>query len=294
MPSAPRSASLAKRGAPPPGGGGAGAAAWPAGGAGFLPRFSLLDHLFIIRALALRDLKIRHRKTGRLGFLVEFVMPLIVILIHYYVFIILNHYMPAGIPVELYVMGGFNTWFVYKYTATRRTNSGERGPGAIFMPGVTPMHVLAAAAAWEAAVGVLILFVGLALSEAIFGDIQLPNIPLILVVFSLTAVVGTGSRLIFEALSGIWPVVKGIKKAIIFGIFLTSGIYFSASSNSPDLLKEYSWYNPLLHLIEYQRHAIFPGYPIARVTLLYPIACAFGLTLIGLMLRRWLHPWAHD
>jgi capsular polysaccharide transport system permease protein len=131
-------------------------------------------------------------------------------------------------------------------------------------------------------------------SLAIFGDMPLPDVPLSLLVFFITVALGTGSRLVFEALSGVWPLVKGIKKAIVFGIFLTSGIYFSASESSSDILKEYSWYNPMLHLIEYQRHAIFPGYPIARVTLCYPAAWALGLILIGLMLRRWLQPWAHD
>ena len=39
------------------------------------------------------------------------------------------------------------------------------------------------------------------------------------------------------------------------------------------------------------RHALFPGYPTAMVTLEYPIACAGVLLLTGLIMDRWVERW---
>ena len=162
------------------------------------------------------------------------------------------------------------------------------------LPGVTPMHFLIAAAVWECAAMISLLLAGLVVSALLCGGGIVPNLAESIVIFPIAALLGTGSRLIFEALTRVWSSMRDIKKPLVWLLFITSGIYFSASGNTYDLLKEFSWYNPLLHLIEIERYALYPGYPIARVTLLYPTAWAFGLIFVGLMLDRCLSPRTHD
>jgi capsular polysaccharide transport system permease protein len=258
--------------------------------ADMLPRFGLLDHLFIVRALILRDIKFRHFKT-RLGFIVELIQPIVVIVVHYYVFKVLGRVMPAKIPVELFILAAFPVWFVYSHTARRNSRREER-PGGMLIPGVTQIHFLVAAAAWECAVNILIMFGGLALSELLLGDEPVPNVLAGILIFPVMAVLGTGSRLIFEAFGDVWPIVQDLKRPLTWLLFITSGIYFvQTGHNSLNLLTEFSWYNPLLHCIESERHALYPGYPVAGVTLLYPIAWGLGLTFLGLMLNRSLPRW---
>jgi ABC-type polysaccharide/polyol phosphate export permease len=256
----------------------------------FFPRFSLLDHLFIIRALVLRDLRVKFQKL-RIGFMIEFLQPLVVIILHYYVFVVLGKFMPGEIPVELYVLGGFTTWFTFRNVAKRTSRTDGRP--VVFIPGVTPkeFHYLAAGMTWEMTANILLLYLGLALSEMIFGDIPLPNVPASMLVFFIAALLGNGARVVFDALIEVWPIVKGLKKAILFLLFITSGIYFSLQQTARDALQYFAWYNPLDHIIESQRCALYAGYPAARVTLLYPTAWGLGLTLVGLMLQRCLPRW---
>jgi ABC-type polysaccharide/polyol phosphate export permease len=262
----------------------------PSPGANFFPQFSPLDHLFIMRALVLRELSIRYQKL-RIGFMIEFLQPLVVIFLHYYVFLVLNKFMPGEIPVEIYVLGGFTTWFTVR-DITKRTSRTDGRP-ALLIPGVTPkeFHYLGAAMAWHVTANVSLLYLGLALSELVFGDEPFPNFPASMLVFALAALLGTGARLVFDALIEVWPIVKGVKKAIIFLAFITSGIYFSLQQTARDALQEVAWYNPLDHLLESQRCALYPGYPVAHVTLLYPTAWGLGLTLVGLALKRCLPRW---
>jgi len=74
---------------------------------------------------------------------------------------------------------------------------------------------------------------------------------------------------------------------------MTSGIYFSAS-RIDGALAPFALYNPALHLLEFQRHALFPGYPIAMVSMVYPSACALVLLFSGLIIDRWVERWTSD
>lgn len=287
---AKRIAAAFVKGQPGPAGGGARLGPLSSASADFFPEFTLLDHLFIIRALVLRDLRLKFQKL-RIGFMIEFLQPLVVIILHYYVFLVLNKFMPGNIPVELFVLGGFTTWFTFR-NITKRTTRADGRP-LMLIPRSTPKeyHFLAAAMAWEVTANFSLLYVGLGLSEMLFGDEPVPNIPKSMLVFSIAALLGTGTRVWFDALSETWPIVKGFKKAILFLLFITSGIYFSLQSTARDALQEFAWYNPLDHLIESQRCALYAGYPVDRVTLLYPAAWGLGLLLVGLALKRCLPRW---
>ncbi|HTJ63337.1 MAG TPA: hypothetical protein VL899_05960 [Alphaproteobacteria bacterium] len=254
--------------------------------------FGGIDHLFILRALILRDLTTRHQKVGKVGFFVEFIMPTVVILLHYYVFLSLGRYMPASIPVELYVLGGFPVWFTVRNTASKVTKHGEGGTGVILLPGISRVHFLLAGAIWECAAMTLLTYGGLLIVELLGGDEPLPNVLESVPIFAIAALIGTGARLVFEAIGSVWPLFKGIQKVLLFMTFLTSGIYYTGQPNAAeDILTEISWYNPLIHLINSQRHALWPGFPISQVNLMYSIAWGVALMFIGLSMNRWLKPW---
>jgi ABC-type polysaccharide/polyol phosphate export permease len=76
-------------------------------------------------------------------------------------------------------------------------------------------------------------------------------------------------------------------------LFITAGVYFSAI-NLHRALGYWVLYNPLIHLLEQARQALYPGYPVFEVSLWYPLAWAFGLTLAGLVLNRYSKRWKKD
>ena len=66
---------------------------------------------------------------------------------------------------------------------------------------------------------------------------------------------------------------------------MTAGLYFSLSLTPPEIAAWF-WYNPLIHLLDYERHAFDPGYPVALLDLRYPAVVAAGTLLFGLLVHR--------
>lgn len=67
-------------------------------------------------------------------------------------------------------------------------------------------------------------------------------------------------------------------------IFVTGGVFFSMGDIKPILF--IMTYNPLLHLIEYQRHALYKGYPVLLASWIYPLETATFMLFVGLMMQR--------
>jgi capsular polysaccharide transport system permease protein len=252
-----------------------------------LPQIDLLDHLLIIRALILRGLRLRYHDS-QIGFFSDFLRPIVVIIAHYYFFLVINKRMPSNIPIELFVIGGFSVWFGFNYTVSGAINGARWPGGAILIPGVTRMHLRLARSSW-ALLSNLFFCIAFVIPLKLYGDpIGLPDIPLTALIFALTGILGFGFGLVMEGLGQIWAIAQPIEKIFTWSLYVTSGLYFSIAKTST-LLGEIFWYNPVLHLIEYQRHAFDYGYPIGLVTLFYPAGWGFGLLLLGLMINRCVH-----
>ena len=246
-----------------------------------------LDHLLILRALMLRDVKLRSQKMGALGPAMELLMPIVVMALHYFIFVALKRGMPAHIPVEYYVLAGFTTWFAFRNPSARPIR-GEDDVGPTMLPGVTRLHFLAAGVVWECALSLFLLYAGLVLSTCLLGSSTYPNVLQNLFVFIVAAVLGIGYRLTFDAIGYLWMPAKAVKKPLTWFMFLTSGIYFTAQSQEQNILTECAAYNPLMYLIEPQRQALWPEYPVFQVNLVYPCCCAVGLIALGWILKRQL------
>ena len=252
------------------------------------PRFTPTDHLFIIRALILRNLKLRYQET-RIGFLSEFFVPIGIMAMHFYAFTLMGRFMPAGIPVELFVLAGFTTWFTLSHAA-RGSMLSRRNRIPQIVGGVTHLHSLIAAAAWEFLSFTALCFVSILMLKLLGRTEPFPNVPLSVFVYVIAAAIGLGMRMILDSLGELFSLISHLRVAIFWLTFLTSGIYFSAC-RIDGALAPFALYNPTLHLLEFQRHALFPGYPTAMVTLEYPIACAGVLLLTGLIMDRWVERW---
>ncbi len=256
------------------------------------PKFTLLDQVFVIRALILRDLRIRHKHMRGVGFAAEFIMPIVVIVLHYFVFIALGRVMPANIPCELYCLGGFTTWFAFKNTAGSAIRPRDNTPGVFLVPGVTTTHILIASILWETVAMLLLLYVGIGIAQMIFGYEPIPNIPESSFAMFTAAALGAAYKLFFEGLSWVWPMMKHVKNALTWFMFITSGIYVTGHERVLDFLTAVSCYNPLFHLLEPQRNAIWPGYPLTGVSMVYVLAWTLVLFLAGMTMKKMLYMWA--
>ncbi|MEM0943644.1 MAG: ABC transporter permease [Pseudomonadota bacterium] len=162
--------------------------------------------------------------------------------------------------------------------AIERANSPRRLPEVgLFQPAIAAllMHMLIAAA------------VAPTLGYAIWYFQQVPVAPL--QVWPLFQVILWGSLLVFGVglVRGyclrFMPAVERVFKTISRGLFLFSGIFYVPSWLPP----EYRWaiaYNPIVHVIELGRTAIYLKYPTTVLSMPYLVGWALGSTVFGMAL----------
>jgi ABC-type polysaccharide/polyol phosphate export permease len=242
----------------------------------------IVDQILIIRALLLRNLRLRYLNHPT-GLFADFLRPAVVCIFHYFTFWAMNKKMPPGVSLEQFIWGAFLVWFTFSqiYFTLERA----RSRGTPRFPGVTAMHMRLAICAWSLTANVIFAYVSVLLMM-VFGDnIALPDVPLTAFILLLTAMLGLGFGMLSEAICRVVPFLELFFHLFPWLIFLSSGIYFSIV-NAPRQLAVVDLYNPVLHLVEYERYAFAPGYPITLVSLWYPAACATGVLLVGLALNR--------
>jgi capsular polysaccharide transport system permease protein len=256
-----------------------------AGSAGAGSRLAgfLVDDVLVIRALILRNLRTQHRHNA-LGIFVEFLRPVAICFVHYFYFIASRRVVP-GHQYAIFTLGGFTIWFTFA-AAYSGAFDGARWPnGVTHLPGATRMHLRVAKAFW--AYMVHALFAVLVVLPLMLFDqgVGFPNLPITAATFGMAAGLGFGYGLITNSIGHIMPALIPFIKIMQWGVFITSGVYDSLVT-MPRVMAEIIWYNPLIHLAEYQRYAYYPGYPIYLVSLTYPAIWTAGLIFIGLALNR--------
>jgi ABC-type polysaccharide/polyol phosphate export permease len=240
----------------------------------------LIDHLLIIRALILRNIRQKYLQAPA-GFFVEFLRPSISCVAHYYIFWAVNRNIPAGISLEQFVWAAFVVW----YTFSQVYRDVQRARAFPAFPGVSAMHVRLGYCTWEFMIEATFCYGSVALMM-IFGDnIAFPNVPLTALILLLAAAQGLGLGMAVGTIARVAPLSRPLLEVLPWILFISSGIYYSVST-MPQVFARLVVYFPVLHLVEYERYAFEAGYPIAHVSLWYPTLWAAGLLLLGLALSR--------
>ncbi len=242
------------------------------------------DHLLILYAVVLRDLRAHHRGS-LFGVLVELVRPAVVVFVHYWLFYWLKKPMPGQIPIAVYVLAGFATWFAFQSAWSGASNGGKWPAGATAWPGITDLHLRLAKAGWGLMLHLAFCLLALLPIAASGVDLPAPNVPETCLIFAMAGVSGFGLGLTLEGLGRRLAFVKTVEKLLTWALFITSGLYFSIAT-TPVLVARWYWYDPLLHLVEHERHAFDPGYPVALLDLRYPAVFTVGLIVTGLLVYR--------
>ncbi len=242
-----------------------------------------VDFMLIIRALILRNVIVRHGENP-LGILVEFLRPSVLCLAHYFYFTYTRRAVP-GHQYAIFTLGGFSIYFAF-VAAFNATFEGGRWPnGATLLAGVTRMHLRMAGVAWSFVIHIIFAFAVIVPLLLLHQDVAFPNLPLTLADFAMAVGLGFGYGLVMSSFGIMFPALVPFLKVTQWAVFITSGVYDSLVT-MPRILAQYIWFNPLIHLAEFQRYAYYPGYPTYLVSLTYPLLWAIGLILTGLLMNR--------
>lgn len=242
-----------------------------------------VDDFTILRALILRNLRVQHAHNP-LGIFAEFLRPVVICAAHYFFFTLTNRPVP-GHQYAIFTIGGFSIYFAFVAAYSGTFDGGKWPQGATQIPGVTRMHLRVARVLWAFVLHVVFAFAIVVPLALIGQSVSVPDIPLTMGDFAMAVGIGFGYGLITSGIGVLLPGLIPFLKITQWAVFITSGVYDSLV-NMPYVMAAVIWYNPLIHLAEFQRHAYYAGYPTYLVSLTYPLAWAVGLTLLGLLMNR--------
>lgn len=248
---------------------------------------NVLDHIFVVRALIVRNLRMKYGNNP-LRLTAELARPTAIVLAHVILFTVLRRPMPGNVPIPVFVLGGFSVWFAFNAMETGASTGALHAGGILALNAVTGMHLRVAKALWPFLVNLAFCLVALAPLNLYGADFPTPNLSLTIFLFCITGVMGFGFGLLFEQLNRFWSMAKVVEKLFVWAIFVSMGLYFSVAHTRPPILAQAMLYNPLLHIVEYERHAFDPGYPVSQVDLSYPIVVAAIVLLSGLVAMKCL------
>jgi capsular polysaccharide transport system permease protein len=244
---------------------------------------AVVDDIFIIRSLILRNLRVQHSKNP-FGVFVEFLRPVAICVAHYFYFTFTQRTVP-GHQYAIFTIGGFAIYFTFIAAYSGAFDGAKWPNGANQVPGVTRMHLRVARGMWAYLLHLAFAF-GVVIPLAIFGQhIGVPNIPLTVATFGMAAGLGFGYGLVTNNIGIMIPALVPFLKIAQWAVFITSGVYDSLVT-MPRVMASIIWYNPLIHLAEFQRYAYYPGYPTYLVSLTYPLLWMTGLIFLGLLMNR--------
>jgi capsular polysaccharide transport system permease protein len=245
----------------------------------------LYHFLVVVRATIIMNTK-RLLRTNKKTFFAVFAKVTVMIILHVYIFSILNRFIPPSISVYGFSLGGFCMWLTFT-TAVGRSSSDE------FM---APMYVknrinFAAVFFADMCMDLYSVVAAAVVSYLYFyllGDMSYMDVPIELNVLYFGGLMvlayGLGISIgsLINVIGYILPIRENLTHIGMIVGFVTSSVY-NAFEVVPAMAKDVVVFNPVLHVVEFGRMALSPQYSTLQLTLWYPIA----FTVVGIVVALW-------
>ena len=184
-----------------------------------------------------------------------------------------------------FLIVGIMGFFVFRDAVTRSMSAINANTGLFAYRQVHPVDTVFVRAMLE---GVLkgTVFLILVCGAAFIGMNIIPHDPLRIVAgwFTLWCL-GFGLGLIFSIAATLVQESEKIIKMMMFPLYFLSGVIIPVQF-MPHSVQQVLIYNPILHGVESMRFGFFSSYrSVSGIELMYPMAIALSLILLGLMLQ---------
>jgi len=114
---------------------------------------------------------------------------------------------------------------------------------------------------------------------------RIESILMSIIVMMLSLLLGAGLGLVGGVIKLYLPGYSSFQGLLLRVLFFISGVYFVMDS-LPPLLRDSLWYNPVTHLIEWERSVFFYGFESQFYDPFYPIIWILCLGFLGLAGER--------
>ena len=241
----------------------------------------------VVHAIMLREIKTRFGRQ-RMGYLWALLEPSAFVAIFALMFAYGNQMRPSGMPVVPFLITGFAPFLLFRSTMSQTMGAIEPNRILLTFPQVTPTDLVLARALLEVATLTVVFFLLLAVAHMLGFDIKVENPLGMLLVLGCLAMTGLGLGAFFAALT---PFIRSMPQIVgmVAGrpLFFLSGLFFTAEM-LPSTIREVLLLNPLLHMIEWLRSAVFVEFESQYASLEFAFGAALSICCLGLLTLRGL------
>ncbi|MCK5917834.1 MAG: ABC transporter permease [Cocleimonas sp.] len=239
----------------------------------------------VVFALILRETKTRYGKT-RIGYLWALFEPMAQMLIFAAIFSFIGRSSPLGGSVAMLVLTGLFPYNLFSNLATQLMNALESNRVLLSYPHVTPFDVMVGRIILEVAAQIVVFsFVLLILAAQNFWDMQVASTMSVIMVILVGTALGAGLGLVNAVLAYNFPSYANIFGLVMRPMYFLSGIFFVVGYMSTDI-QNIMYYNPVAHLIEWFRSAMYMGYESTFLDMQYLLNFTLFIVFFGLLLLR--------
>lgn len=238
----------------------------------------------VVHAFILRETRTRFGKT-RLGYLWALFEPMAYILTMVAIFSALGRGAPIDVDITLFFFSGVVPYLMFSKMVTGLSTAIESNHQLLTYPQVKTLDIMVARLILEFSTLFVVAVIYLIATYMLGTFHGIERVAATIAGLVVASLLGAGMGLLGGVAKLYMPAYSHFQGVLSRMLFFTSGIFFVADS-LPQVLQDWLWYNPVLHLTEWVRSAFFHGFESRFYELEYPGYCTLFLLFMGLAAER--------
>lgn len=235
-------------------------------------------------ALMMRELKTRFG-AKKLGYFWAIAEPAAQAVVMAILFSLIGRSSLSGVPVALFMISGIMPFKFFSKLFPQLANAVSANKSLFTYRQVSPIDPLLTRLIIEV-VTYIVVFVALLAGLAWLGfDVEMQNFLSFITINFVLVSLGLGVGLLLCVASAFWEDTTKVVAMVMTPMFFLSGIFFTATMIPQKYHYLIDW-NPIFHVIELIREAMFLSYTTPVGDLGYVVMCALITNGLGLMLYR--------
>lgn len=240
-----------------------------------------------VTALVLREMATTYGRSPG-GYLWAIAEPVAAIAVLSIVFSLMLRSPSLGTNFQLFYATAYLPFSLYSGTVQKVAASIVFSRALLAYPAVTFTDAILARFLLNLLTQILVFYVVIVGIELIYEVRPILDFPSILRSLGMAAALGLGIGTLNCLLTSLFPVYQSIWRVVNRPMFIISGVFFIYEDVPPGL-REYLWYNPLMHVTGEMRRGFFATYDASYVSYSYVMGVALVSGALGLLLLKRYH-----
>lgn len=240
-----------------------------------------------VSALLLREMATTYGRSPG-GYIWAIAEPVAAIAMLSIVFSLMLRAPSLGTNFQIFYATAYLPFSFYSTTAQKVAASVTFSRQLLSYPSVTFTDAIFARFLLNTLTQILVFYVVIAGIHWLYDVRSILDMPAILRSFCMAGALGLGIGTLNCLLNSLFPVWQTVWRIVNRPLFVISGLFF-VYEDVPAGLRDFLWYNPLIHVTGEMRRGFFATYDATYVSYSYVMGVAMTAGVLGLLLLRRYH-----